>query len=159
MYGCTGKILVLDLSAGSIQTIEKDELYYKKYLGGALLCAALYEEFTKDHENLDPFSPDNPIIFATGPMAGEKVCGATRVNVLSLAPESTGIYLSQAGGEFGPCLKRAGFDALVITGKSSKPVMIKVVNDDIQFVDAGDMWGKESVIPNDKMVTDPGKDL
>ena len=121
MYGVMGKILVVDLAQQKFRILEKDEPYFRKYLGGALLAAVLYEEMIAGHMSVDPLGPENPIIFATGPMAGGNVCGATRVNILSMAPESTGIYLSQAGGEFGPAIKRAGFDGLIIIGKSSNP--------------------------------------
>jgi len=158
MYGFKGKILVVDLDRKDFNIIEKDEPYYRKYMGGALLGAALYEEMIDGLETVDSFASDNPIIFATGPMAGSTVCGATRVNILSTAPESTGIYLSQAGGEFGPAIKRAGFDALVITGKSDIPVVLDINNNRVRFVEVGDLWGMDQLDARKQLVTDMGKD-
>ena len=158
MYGFQGKILVIDLSRGTFEILHKDETYYRKYIGGGLLCAGLYEELTADLEGFSAFSPENPIIFATGPLAGNRVCGATRVNVLSLAPESSGIYLSQAGGEFGPNLKRAGFDALAVTGKSPKPVILAIDGNSVQFLDAEYLWGMDRVLSHERLMSDLGED-
>ncbi len=158
MYGFMGKILVVDLGRKDFKILEKDEPFYRKYMGGALLGAALYEELISGYESVDALGPENPIVFATGPMAGANVCGATRVNVLSMAPESTGIYLSQAGGEFGPAIKRAGFDALVITGLSDIPVVLDINNDDVRFVEAGDLWGMDRVEARQQMIADMGDD-
>ena len=132
MYGFMGKIAVVDLGTKTARIIRKDASFYQKYLGGALLCATLFTELTKNHK-IAAFSPENPIVFASGPMAAGRVSGATRVNVLSFSPETTGIYLSQAGGEFGPGIKRAGFDALAITGASDEPVILVIENSGVRF--------------------------
>jgi aldehyde:ferredoxin oxidoreductase len=158
MFGFKGKILVVDLDRKNFKILEKHEPYLRKYMGGALLGAALYEELIAGRDPVDPLGPENPIIFATGPMAGANVCGATRVNVLSMAPESTGIYLSQAGGEFGPAIKRAGFDALVITGQSDIPIVLDINNDKVGFVDAGDLWGKDRVDARNQIIENMGND-
>ena len=148
MYGFTGKILHINLDAQTFKEIKKDENYYREYIGGSYLCAALFEEFLTE-KITDPFSSQNPMVFATGPMAGESVCGATRVNVFSMSPETPGVYLSQAGGEFGPELKRAGFDAMVITGSADSPVYIRITveNDKCkcEFCDAKNIWGKDRI--------------
>lgn len=158
MYGFMGKILVIDLGSKTVRIIMKDASFYQKFVGGALLCAELYSELTKNRKEVQAFSPENPVIFASGPMAAGRVCGATRVNVLSFSPESIGIYLSQAGGEFGPGIKRAGFDALAITGESEEPVILVIENDKIRFVDAGFLWGKDQNISYEKLTKDLGKE-
>ncbi|MBW2220440.1 MAG: hypothetical protein JRF40_13280, partial [Deltaproteobacteria bacterium] len=158
MYGFMGKILVVDLNKKRIEILKKNEAYYQKFMGGALLCAKLFEELTKGPKPDNAFAPENPIIFAAGPMAAGGVCGATRVNVLSLAPESTGVYLSQAGGEFGPGIKRAGFDALAITGKSKEPVILIIDNDHVRFDAAGYLWGKDRNFSYEQLTKDLGKD-
>lgn len=158
MNGICGKILVIDVSRKESTLIEKDAAYFRKHPGGALLAAALYEEWIQDANGIDAFAPDNPIIFATGPLAGGNVCGATRVNILSRAPESTGIYLSQAGGEFGPALKRAGVDALVISGMADVPVIIDINNDKVEFTDAGSYWGMDRVAVTEQLIDQKGRD-
>ena len=150
MYGFMGKILVIDLTTKTFQEISKNETFYRNHLGGSFLCARLFEENLK--VDADAFSPDNPLVFATGPLAGGNVCGATRVNIFSISPETTGTYLSQAGGEFGPEIKRAGYDALVVKGKSESPVYLKITTQGnsctIEFIDANHIWGMERVKAN-----------
>jgi aldehyde:ferredoxin oxidoreductase len=136
MFGFMGKILSVDLMGQTIRVIEKQASFYKHYLGGAFLAAKLFEEAVAGIVQPTPLAPENPIIFATGPLAGTNLCGSTRVNVLSLSPEATGIYTSQGGGEFGPDIKRAGYDALVIRGESSDPVYLDIHNDAVFFKDA-----------------------
>ena len=147
MYGFMGKILVIDLTTKNCEEISKDDIFYRNHLGGSFLCARLFEENLK--ADADAFSPDNPLVFATGPFAGGNVCGATRVNVFSISPETTGTYLTQAGGEFGPEIKRAGYDALVVKGKSESPVYLKITTQGnrgtIEFVGANHIWGMERV--------------
>jgi len=94
MHGFMGKILLVNLSEKKIEILTRDEAYYKKYLGGSFLAARLFEEQTKRQTDLTAFSKQNPIVFATGPLAGASVCGATRVNILSLSPETPGIFTS-----------------------------------------------------------------
>ena len=150
MYGFMGKILIIDLTTKTFQEIAKNETFYRNYLGGSFLCARLFEENLK--ADADAFSPDNPLVFATGLFAGGNVCGATRVNIFSISPETTGTYLSQAGGEFGPEIKRAGYDALVIKGKSDSPVYLRITTHKnrctIEFIDANHIWGMERVKAN-----------
>ncbi|MBW1945682.1 MAG: hypothetical protein JRJ51_23050, partial [Deltaproteobacteria bacterium] len=143
MHGFMGKILLVNLSEKKIKILTKSEAYYKKYLGGSFLAARLFEEQTKGQTDLTAFSEQNPIVFTTGPLAGATVCGATRLNILSLSPETPGIFTSQAGGEFGPDMKRAGFDALIITGKSDGPTRLNIDNESVSFEDADEWWGKD----------------
>jgi aldehyde:ferredoxin oxidoreductase len=141
MYGFMGRILVIDLTLQTVEILERSDAFYKAHLGGSFLAAKLFEEAVAGIERPTPFAAANPIVFATGPLAGARVCGSTRVNVLSLSPETTGIFTSQGGGEFGPDIKRAGFDALVITGASATPVYLDIQNDRVAFADAAALWG------------------
>jgi aldehyde:ferredoxin oxidoreductase len=154
MYGFMGKILVIDLTSRTTAILEKSETFYKTYLGGSFLAAKLFADAIEDAEQPTPFAPANPIVFATGPLAGARVCGSTRVNVLSLSPETTGIFTSQGGGEFGPDIKRAGFDALVITGASATPVYLDIQNDRVAFADAAALWGLDRRQAYDRLSAD-----
>lgn len=157
MYGFMGKILVIDLTSRTTAMLEKSETFYKTYLGGAFLAAKLFAEAIEDTGQPTPFAPANPIVFATGPLAGARVCGSTRVNVLSLSPETAGIFTSQGGGEFGPDIKRAGFDALVITGAATAPVYLDIQNDRVAFTDAAALWGLDRRQAYDRLNADaPG---
>ncbi len=143
MFGFMGRILVVDLTSRSFEVLTRDVTYYKKYLGGSYLAAKLFDEQIGDNREIAPFSAENPIVFATGVLAGGPVCGPTRVNILSLSPETTGIFVSQAGGEFGPDMKRAGYDALVIKGAATAPVYLIIDNDSVRFKDATSYWGMD----------------
>ena len=154
MFGFMGRILVIDLTLKTVEVLEKNDAFYKAYLGGSFLAGKLFEETVAGKEQPTPFAPANPIVFATGPMAGARVCGATRVNVLSLSPETTGIFTSQGGGEFGPDIKRAGFDALVITGASATPVYLDIQNDRVAFADAATLWGLDRRQAYDRLNAD-----
>jgi aldehyde:ferredoxin oxidoreductase len=154
MYGFMGKILVIDLTSQTSEILEKNETFYRTYLGGSFLAARLFEEAVEANIPPTPFTPTNPIVFATGPLAGAQVCGSTRVNVVSLSPETTGIFTSQGGGEFGPDIKRAGFDALVITGAAATPVYLDIVNDRVAFMDAATLWGLDRRQAFDRLNTD-----
>lgn len=152
MFGFMGKILRIDLSQQKFIVIQKGENFYQKYPGGAFLGIKLFEEEVAGSTDIGPFDAMNPLIFATGVFAGESICGATRVNVVSVSPETTGTYISQAGGEFGPALKRAGFDAIIITGNAGAPVYLKISTQgkrcSIDFVAAKHLWGKDRLKSN-----------
>ena len=143
MHGFAGRILRVDLGTRTVEAITKDRDFYRHYLGGAYLAAQLFAEALPDGEPPLSLAPENPIVFATGPLAGARVCGSTRVNVVSRSPETPGIFTSQGGGEFGPDLKRAGYDALVVTGESTVPVVLKILNDQVTFEDAARLWGRD----------------
>jgi aldehyde:ferredoxin oxidoreductase len=149
MLGFKGKILSIDLTEKTWKEVTKGKDFYRKYLGGSFLAAKLFQDLLGENKNFSPFDPENPLVFATGLFAGENVCGATRVNVFALSPETTGTYLSQAGGEFGPELKRAGFDGLVIVGKANSPLYVKIRTEGgkcvCEFIDANHLWGKDRV--------------
>ena len=100
MFAYFGKILIINLTDQSVMIENKESSFYRKYLGGSFMAAKLFADRVISDESLTPFSKRNPIVFAPGPMAGDKVSGMTRVNILTLSPETPGIYTSQAGGEF-----------------------------------------------------------
>ncbi|MCP3951318.1 MAG: hypothetical protein GY697_03750 [Desulfobacterales bacterium] len=154
MYGFTGNILTIDLTAQTSRVLEKSEDFYKQYLGGSFLAAKLFEEAVQGARGLQPFAPGNAIVFATGPLAGARVCGSTRVNVVSLSPETAGIYTTQGGGEFGPDMKRAGFDALVVTGQSAQPICLDIHNDQVVFKVAGQLWGQDRLTVYNQLTTE-----
>jgi aldehyde:ferredoxin oxidoreductase len=145
MFGFMGKILLVDVSSKDTRILSHDLGFYKNYLGGSFLVAKLFDEQISKHPEIDPFSSANPIIFAPGVLAGGSVCGATRVNILSLSPETPGVFLSQAGGEFGPNIKRAGYDALIVTGKASSPIYIVIDGDKVSFENGSEYWGRDRV--------------
>jgi len=108
------------------------------YLGGRGLGVRLM----RDYYRLDSFDPAMPLIFAVGPLCGTPAPTAARLSVVSRSPLTGTIYDCSAGGRFAWRMKAAGFDALMITGKSDTPVAIAVTPAGAEIVDGGEHWGK-----------------
>lgn len=141
MFSYAGRILYVDLSTGKVKTEQLTEETAKKYIGGIGLGIRLLMENSKPGK--DAFSPETPLIFATGPLSG--TMGPTAGNgyaVVSKSPATGGIAESKAHGFFGPELKRAGYDAIVFTGKSEKLVYAWIDDDTVQLLDAEQLRGK-----------------
>ena len=139
-YGCTGKILRVNLSDGKIWTEEPGELFYRRYLGGGGVAAYyLLKELPKD---VDPLGPENLLIFAPGVLTGAPAPGCSRFTVAAKSPLSESYGETEAGGWWGPELKFAGFDAVVIQGRAEKPVYLWVHDGEVEIRDAGKIWGK-----------------
>ena len=116
LYGWTGKLLRVDLSSGSITKEDVNEDWAHDYIGGRGLGARyLYEELDP---TVDALSPDNEMIFATGPMTGTNASCGARYMVITKSPLTGTITTSNAGGHWGPELKCAGYDMIIFTGKA-----------------------------------------
>jgi len=132
MFSYAGKILRVDLTTGKISTEQLSEEMAKNYIGGIGLGIKLLMDNSKP--GIDPFDPDNPIIFATGPLSG--TMGPTAGNgyaVVSKSPATGGVGESKAHGFFGPDLKRAGYDAVIITGKADKLSYLWIDDDKVEI--------------------------
>jgi len=152
----TGKWLQIDLSTGRCETGKTDKSLLEKYIGGKGLGFALLEKIAP---NPDPFSSENPLIFVNGPFTGTKIQTSARSTLVSKSPLTGSIHDCHCGGNFGPALKRAGYDYMIITGKSEKPVYLYIFEDKIEIKDASEYWGKGIFQTNDKLLeTHPGKD-
>lgn len=140
MSGWTGKLLRVNLTTGisKIEDIPKDWL--ADYIGGRGLAARyLYEEMDP---TADPLSPENKLIFATGPLTGTPVpCGA-RYMVVTKGALTDAITTSNSGGHWGPELKFAGYDLVILEGKAPKPSYLFVYDDQVEVRDAAKYWGK-----------------
>jgi len=136
-----GQILHVNLSTGKVKTEPLKEEMAKQYIGGIGLGIRLLMDNSK--AGIDPFSPENPLIFVTGPLSG--TMGPTAGNgyaVVSKSPATGGIAESKAHGFFGPELKRAGYDAIIFTGKSEKLVYAWIDDDSVHLLDAQHLKGK-----------------
>ncbi|MBP6939776.1 MAG: aldehyde ferredoxin oxidoreductase family protein [Deltaproteobacteria bacterium] len=139
--GYAGKYLLVDLSAGSWSDFTVDEEILRDYLGGSSLAAKLF--FDRYPLDADPLSGQNPLMIMTGPMVGSGFPGTSRFSICAKAPQ-TGIWGESAcGGTFGPELKRAGYDGLVVEGISSAPVTLCIVDGKVELQDASSLWGKD----------------
>jgi aldehyde:ferredoxin oxidoreductase len=141
MNGYAGKFLEVDLTKGTCSSFTIAEARLKKFIGGSSLAAALYLE--KYNLHTDPLAPENPLMVMNGPMVGSGFPGTSRFAVTAKSPQ-TGIWGEAAcGGNFGPELKRAGFDGIIITGQSKSPVILSVINGEAKISAAGNLWGKD----------------
>ncbi|MFX0099216.1 MAG: aldehyde ferredoxin oxidoreductase family protein [Candidatus Hodarchaeota archaeon] len=138
--GINGKILHIDLSKSKITVEEPESSFYRTYLGGGLLGAYYVLKHTK--KGVDPLSPENVLVFSPSVVTGVAVAGISRFNVSAKSPLTNLIGDTQCGGGWGPMLKRAGFDAIVIKGKASRPVYIWIANDEVEIKDTTSVWGK-----------------
>jgi aldehyde:ferredoxin oxidoreductase len=141
MFAYAGKILRVDLTTGKVSTERLSEKTAKSYIGGIGLGIRLLMDNSKP--GTDPFDPDNPLIFTTGPLSG--TMGPTAGNgyaVVSKSPATGGVGEGKAHGFFGPDFKRAGYDAIIITGKAPKLSYLWIDDDNVQIMDAEHMTGK-----------------
>jgi aldehyde:ferredoxin oxidoreductase len=141
LYGYAGKVLRVDLSKSKLKNDVLGEDIARNYIGGSGLAAwILYSEVSA---KTDPLSPENKIIFATGPLVGTIAPCSSHMVVCSKSP-LTGIWgESHSGGHFPAELKFAGYDAIVIEGRSEKPVYLWINDDSVEIRGASDLWGKD----------------
>ena len=132
----------INLSKGKIIIEESPVEIIQKYLGSRGYAAKiLYDKVGVD---VDPLSPENYLIFSTGPFTGSPWPTSARYTVTAKSPLTGAYGYANSSGFFGPELRRAGFDALVITGKSKSPAVLVVDDTDLSFVDGSDLWGKDT---------------
>lgn len=135
-----GRIARIDLSTGSTKIFESREYY--DYLGGrGYASKVIFDEVAKD---VDPLSAENKIIFATGCFTGTSLAGSSRMALVSKNVLNNGILYSSGGGDLGPVFKRAGFDAVIIEGKSEHPVYLYFHDDIVEIKNAESLWGKST---------------
>ena len=138
-YGYNGKILHVDLSEGT-STIEKPTTaWYRTYLGGRTV--ALYYLLKHIPADADPLGPENVMVFSPSVITGTPAPGLSRFNVSAKSPLTNMLGEAQAGGYWGPELKWAGFDALVIYGKAPRPVYLYIHDGEVELCDARELWG------------------
>jgi aldehyde:ferredoxin oxidoreductase len=151
MYG--GNILRVDLSSGKIEKQPTAE-YARKWLGGRGFNARiLYEEL---EPSIDALSPHNVLVFSVGPFTGSMYPGSGRVEVGAKSPVTGFQGMSNMGGYWGPELKYAGYDSIVVRGRASKPVYISINNDHIEIRDASHVWGMDTYKTQDALQEELG---
>jgi len=139
-YGYHGRILHVDLTSGRFKIEEPSEAFYRKYMGGSAL--ALYYLLKEMPPGVDPLGPENILVLALSVLTGAAISGQSRITAAAKSPLTGAIGDSQGGGFFPAELKFAGFDALVIRGKSEKPVYLWISDGNYELRDASHLWGK-----------------
>lgn len=150
MNGFAGKLLRVNLTSGMITEEMLNESLAKKYIGGRGLGTKIYMDETD--KDTDVFSPENKLILMTGPLTGTLATSAGRFMYITKAPLTGTICCSNSGGEFGPELKYAGYDGIIIEGKSEKPVYLYINNDKKELRSAEDVWGKTVYETTDMLI-------
>ncbi|MFW6117040.1 MAG: aldehyde ferredoxin oxidoreductase family protein [Thermoproteota archaeon] len=140
MHGYAGKILYVDLSTGKTKTEPLTEEVAKKFIGPTGFgIKMLLENLEPD---VEPFDPENPLVFTVGPLAGTMAPTTGKHGVFARSPESNLLGEGYSTGFFGPELKRAGYDIVVLKGKCEKPCYLWIDDDSVQIMDASHLWGK-----------------
>jgi aldehyde:ferredoxin oxidoreductase len=134
-----GKLLRVDLTAGTCKSEPLNMKWAQDYLGQrGLATKYLVEEIDP---KVDPLSPKNKLIMATGPLTGTSASTAGRYSVITKGALTGAIACSNSGGFFGNEMKNAGWDMIIFEGKAAQPVYLMLENDDAQLLDASEFWG------------------
>ena len=139
-YAFMGKILRVDLTRGKLWDEETRLDWARYFLGGSGLATRYLYELAP--RGVDPLSPENPLVFMTGPLTGTASASASRFSVVARSPQ-TGIWgQANSGGTFGPALKRSGYDGIIFEGASPVPVYLRIHQGVPELQDATSLWGK-----------------
>lgn len=154
MKGFFNRILKIDLNGRRFSEEEISDEIFQNFLGGKGLATHLL--LKRNPKGVDPFSPDNLLIFAVGCATDAKVHGSSRYGVFTKSP-LTGIYSeSYAGGKVAQPLSRTGYDAVILEGSSDKPVYLEISPGTVKFHDASRLWGKGTYETEDSVLEATG---
>jgi aldehyde:ferredoxin oxidoreductase len=141
LYGYGGHILRVDLTSGAIRREKTDPRYMLNVIGGrGLNSLRLYEELKRE---ANPISPENLLLIGVGPLTGTLLTATAYMTISGRSPLTGILGDSAAGGHFGPELKFAGYDQVVITGRSQRPTYLVIADDHVEIKDAGQIWGQD----------------
>ena len=156
IFGWCGKILTIDLTRSKISHLNTLD-YANRFLGGRGVATRIYWE--EVGAEVAAFDPENRLIFMTGPLSATGAQGASRFEVVGKSPMllPEGFCYGNLGGFFGPYLKRAGYDGVVISGKAEKPVYIWITDEKTEILDAVELWGKGVYAVMDRLKNKHGK--
>lgn len=156
MKGWIGKLIRVNLQDKSINIEKLNMEDAKLYFGGRGLGSKYF--YDEVDAKVDPLSPENKLIFMTGPMTGTYATCAGRFNVVAKAPLTGTIGACNSGGHFGPELKFAGFDGIIFEGKSPEPVYLHINDDQIELKNAKHLWGKDVLETTDMLLEENEED-
>ncbi|MHA1957301.1 MAG: aldehyde ferredoxin oxidoreductase family protein [Candidatus Thorarchaeota archaeon] len=152
-----GKILDVDLSSGTTTVLDLDKDLAESYLGGKGFGARIL--FDQLPLQCDPLSPENIIVFATGPLTGTFAPASGRFEVCTKSP-ATGLWLdANCGGFFGPELKQAGFDSIIVRGRAPNPVTLVIDDESVEIRVAPDLWGVDTLTTHQLLKNQLGKEF
>ena len=141
MHGWIGKLLRVNLSTGKVSTEALDAGLAKDYIGARGLGTKIMTD--EVDPKVDPLSPENKLVFVPGPLTGTFAPSAGRYTVVTKGALTGAIASANSGGTWGPELKFAGYDALIVEGAAAKPVYLSIRNAKVEIRDASHLWGKD----------------
>ena len=151
-HGWTGKILRVELTRRQAMPEDLNVDWARQYVGGrGLGTRYLYEEMDATQ---DALSPENKVIFATGPLTGTYAPTGGRYMVICKSPLTGAVACSNSGGYWGPELKFPGYDMVIPEGRSPEPVYLWIQNDHVEIRDASHLWGKNTEVTEDTIRTE-----
>jgi aldehyde:ferredoxin oxidoreductase len=139
--GYTGKYCIVNLTDRTTEVVEPGDEFYRKYLSGYGLGAAVLME--RQPPGVDPLAPEAYLGFCTGLLTGTRAYFSGRFMVVGKSPLTGGWGDANAGGFLSQEIKRTGYDALFFTGASETPVWVRVGEDDVEILDGDHLWGKD----------------
>ena len=140
--GYANSILYVNLTTGAVQRESLNPELIETYLGGYGINNKLIYDLMPG--GIDPLSPENLIIIGAGPFAGTLVPGASKLLVTTKFPINGAFATAAGGGSFALMLKSAGYDHVVISGRSEKPVFLRIARDNVEICDAKELWGRDN---------------
>ena len=157
-FGYMGKILFVNLSTKEINEETPDEKLYRDFIGGYGVGASIV--FSRQKAGVDPLGPQNMLGFMTGPLTGTDYPFGGRYTVfVGKSPLTGGWGDANSGGDFGPYLKFSGYDGVIFTGASDKPVYLYIKDGKAELKDAVHLWGKDTVETEDILKKELGKEV
>lgn len=156
MNGWMGRILRVDLGSGKVSIERLNPKIAHDFLGArGLGTKIMWDEVDP---NVDPLSPENKLIFAPGPFSGTFAPSAGRYDVVTKGPLTGTIAASNSGGSFGPELKFAGWDALILEGKAAAPSYLWIADDKVELRSAAHLWGKDVPTTTEMLYAETSED-
>ncbi len=141
LYGYGGHVLRVDLTSGQIRREKTDPDYMLQVIGGrGFNSTRLFDELKRD---IDPLSPENMLLIGVGPLTGTLLATSAYITISGKSPLTGILGDSAAGGFFGPELKHAGYDQIVISGRSQKPCYLVIADENVEIRDAAELWGRD----------------
>ena len=153
--GYMGQVLFVDLTNRTHSLFPWTDKDRKRTLGGKVMAADILLHHV--HAGMKAFDEDNWIVVTTGPLTGCGCPNSSRFNISTVSPLTGIVTSSNCGGDFGLWLKRAGYDAVIFTGKSETPVTVSILHDDVIFTDASSLWGLTTTETQEKLPRQTGK--
>nr|WP_066353617.1 aldehyde ferredoxin oxidoreductase family protein [Fervidicola ferrireducens] len=156
MFGWKGTILRVNLTEGSIKKESLDLKDAHMYIGGRGLGVKILTD--EVDPGIEPLSPENKLIFMTGPLTGTMAASPGRYEVVAKAPLTGTIGGANSGGHFGPELKFAGYDGIIFEGRAEKPVYLWINDDHVELRSAEHLWGKNTFETTDQLLKETAED-